>query len=146
MLVKLFLPKGAQLLICGDLHGQYYNFLSIFDKYGQPSHINNYLFNGDFIDRGDNSFLTIVTLLTYVVLYPGVFFLCRGNHEFRMLNSNFGFKTEIIQIYGKKEGEKIYELLNSVFDYMSISYVVQNLYFVTLLTPDIFSYFFFLFR
>lgn len=37
--------------VVGDVHGQYYDMLSMFDMVGSPENI-NYLFLGDYVDRG----------------------------------------------------------------------------------------------
>ncbi|KAL0197809.1 hypothetical protein M9458_006349, partial [Cirrhinus mrigala] len=65
-----------------DVHGQYYDLLRLFD---------NYLFLGDYVDRGKQSLETICLLLAYKVKYPENFFLLRGNHECASINRIYGF-------------------------------------------------------
>lgn len=59
-----------EITVCGDIHGQYYDLLNIFQLNGLPSEENPYLFNGDFIDRGSFSVEVILTLLSWKVCYP----------------------------------------------------------------------------
>ncbi|GFS25708.1 serine/threonine-protein phosphatase [Elysia marginata] len=76
-LVYIDVPSKAKFTICGDIHGQYYDLLNIFQMNGKPSEENPYLFNGDFVDRGSFSVECIMTLLSYKLLYPKHFFMAR---------------------------------------------------------------------
>ncbi len=84
--------KNENFNICGDIHGQFYDLLKIFNEFGYPSETNPYLFNGDFVDRGSFSVECIITLLCFKLLYPNHFYLARGNHESRNLNKVYGFE------------------------------------------------------
>eukprot|EP01135_Chromosphaera_perkinsii_P002725 Nk52_evm93s226 gene=Nk52_evmTU93s226 len=94
-LVDIDVPEGTEFTICGDVHGQYYDLLNIFELNGLPSESNPYLFNGDFVDRGSFSVEVIFTLFAFKLLYPNHFHMSRGNHETINMNKMYGFDGEV---------------------------------------------------
>lgn len=100
-LVDINVPDDEKFTICGDIHGQFYDLMNIFDINGLPSEKNPYLFNGDFVDRGSFSVECIFTLFGFKLLYPNHFFLSRGNLQF--IIPIIEIETNLILLIGNHE-------------------------------------------
>ncbi|EDW10051.2 serine/threonine-protein phosphatase alpha-2 isoform isoform X1 [Drosophila mojavensis] len=94
----MLLELSAPVKICGDLHGQFTDLLRMFDYGGYPP-ASNYLFLGDYVDRGKQSIETLCLLLAYKVKFPQNFFVLRGNHESAGINRIYGFYDECKRRY-----------------------------------------------
>jgi hypothetical protein len=93
LLQPILLELQAPIFICGDIHGQFNDLLTLFELCGDPAKA-NYLFLGDYVDRGKQSLETILLLMCYKIKYPETFFLLRGNHECASINRGIFFQNE----------------------------------------------------
>mmetsp|Transcript_57149 Transcript_57149/g.180878 ORF Transcript_57149/g.180878 Transcript_57149/m.180878 type:complete len:496 (+) Transcript_57149:241-1728(+) len=125
-LVDIPVPEGTHFTVCGDVHGQFYDLVNIFDINGRPSPDNPYLFNGDFVDRGSFAAEVILTLFAYKALYPDSMFLSRGNHETTNMNKIYGFHGEICA----KFNENLSLLFREVFCWLPLGAVIGEKVFV----------------
>ncbi|KAK1268208.1 Serine/threonine-protein phosphatase PP-X isozyme 2 [Acorus gramineus] len=112
----------APVTICGDIHGQFYDIKELF-KVGRDCPKTNYLFLGDFVDRGFHSVETFLLLLALKVRYPDRITLVRGNHESREVTQVYGFYDECIQKYGNVN---VWRYCTEIFDYLSLSALIEN--------------------
>ncbi|RKP36836.1 Metallo-dependent phosphatase-like protein, partial [Dimargaris cristalligena] len=125
-LVDVTIPEGTRLTVCGDVHGQFFDFTNIFALNGYPSPTNWYLFNGDFVDRGSFSVEIILTLLAYKWLYPEAVHLARGNHETNNMNKVYGFEGEV----KAKFSDIMFKLFAETFNALPLAHVIQKKVFV----------------
>jgi len=121
-LVDITIGKDKHLTVCGDIHGQFYDLLNIFQLNGLPSEDNPYLFNGDFVDRGSFSVEVILTLFGFKLLYPNHLYLSRGNHETSNMNQMYGFEGEVKEKYSSKMAD----LFTEVYNLLPLSHLINN--------------------
>uniref|UniRef100_A0A914V914 protein-serine/threonine phosphatase n=3 Tax=Plectus sambesii TaxID=2011161 RepID=A0A914V914_9BILA len=121
-MVEIDVPAGKKFTICGDIHGQYYDLLNVFELNGLPSEDNPYLFNGDFVDRGSFSVETIFTMFGFKLLYPNHFFMSRGNHESDTMNKMYGFEGEV----KSKFTPQMAELFTEIFNWLPLCHLINK--------------------
>lgn len=129
------LKVSAPVKVFGDIHGQYIDLMSFFDKWGSPSETmngdimsNDYLFLGDYVDRGNFSLETICLLMALKVKYPDQIHLLRGNHEDILINSSFGFQNECEKRLDddSESDDSLFRLINNFFEYLPFAAVIED--------------------
>ncbi|XP_075100134.1 serine/threonine-protein phosphatase BSL1 [Nicotiana tabacum] len=125
------LQLKAPVKVFGDLHGQFGDLMRLFDEYGFPSTAGDityidYLFLGDYVDRGQHSLETITLLLALKIEYPENVHLIRGNHEAADINALFGFRIECIERMGESDGIWAWTRFNQLFNYLPLASLIEK--------------------
>jgi serine/threonine-protein phosphatase PP1 catalytic subunit len=118
---KMLVELEAPLHVCGDIHGQYYDLLRIFEHCGYPGEF-NYLFLGDYVDRGKQSLETVCLLLCYKIKFPEKVTLLRGNHESSVTNRIYGFYDECKRRYNVR----IWRSFTDLFNWLPVAAIIDE--------------------
>eukprot|EP00899_Mesostigma_viride_P011782 jgi/Mesvir1/20604/Mv14835-RA.2 len=125
------LKLRAPIKIFGDVHGQFGDVMRLFDEYGSPSTAGDisyidYLFLGDYVDRGMYSLETMCLLMALKLEHPKSIHLIRGNHEAKDINKLFGFKSECCERLGEKAGTAAWKRFNKMFNWMPLAALIED--------------------
>ena len=117
----ILLELEPPIKVCGDIHGQFYDLLRIFEFQGYPDE-SSYLFLGNYVDFGNQGIEVLCLLLCYKIKFPENFFLLRGNHESAYLNRLNGFCDEC----KRKFDIKIWKSFVNLFNYLPVAALIED--------------------
>ena len=112
----------APVVVVGDIHGQFYDLLELFHIAGRPPHT-NYLFLGDYVDRGHYSLECATLMVLLKARHPRRVTMIRGNHESRQITQVYGFYDECLRKYGDA---RVWQAFTQLFDTLPLSAAVEN--------------------
>ena len=115
-------PVPAPVTVCGDIHGQYYDLKELF-RIGGELPDTNYLFMGDYVDRGYFSVETVSWLFCLKVRYRDRICILRGNHESRQITQVYGFYDECMRKYNSAE---VWRYFTDLFDFLPVTALVEG--------------------
>jgi protein phosphatase len=137
--IKLFASQPGLLhlrvpaKIYGNIHGQYGDLLRLFENWGTPSERGDidsfdYLFLGNYVDRGRYSLEVLCLLLSLKLKYPEQFHLLRGSHEDIKVNKAFGFAEECATRLGDdiNDYKSVFQRFNELFKFLPLAAVVEG--------------------
>ena len=121
--------------VFGDIHGNIEDLHFFSDnlwRLGMSLSAGNFLFLGDYVDRGLNCLETIAYLFAMKYTLPNKVFLLRGNHETRDVNGweeHYHDRSFIYQCryrFGNDIGYRIWEACNSVFERLPLAAIIDQ--------------------
>jgi serine/threonine-protein phosphatase 2A catalytic subunit len=115
-------PVRAPVTVCGDIHGQFHDLMELF-RIGGSSPDTNFLFQGDYVDRGYFSVETVTLLVCLKVRFRDRLYILRGNHESRQITQVYGFYDECMRKYGSAN---VWKMFTDLFDYLPLTALIEN--------------------
>jgi len=119
--------------VFGNIHGDYNDLMRFFDLWKSPCETGDiygfdYLFLGNYVDRGSQSLEVICLLMALKLKYPKQVFLLRGNHEDRNVNRYLGLGEECTNRLGDNidDTNSVFQKLNDMFEYMPLGAFIND--------------------
>ena len=122
--------------IFGNINGIYTDLMRYFESYGNPSdniqngdiNVMQYIFLGDFCDRGNLSLEVILLLFALKIKYPNFIYLIRGHHEDIIINEFYGLGDECKEKLKEdiQAKDSVFKRINRAFNYLPFGVLVDN--------------------
>jgi diadenosine tetraphosphatase ApaH/serine/threonine PP2A family protein phosphatase/Ca2+-binding EF-hand superfamily protein len=122
-------PLEHGVIIVGDIHGNFNDLYHLFQKYGIPGLNFKYIFNGDYVDRGEKQIECLIILLYAFLIRPEKVFISRGNHEDISMNTNLNFYPNFLvdcQTKFGKYGTAIFYSAIDLFSNLPLACILTN--------------------
>jgi serine/threonine-protein phosphatase 2B catalytic subunit len=115
------LKLSDPITVVGDIHGQYWDLMKLFEVGGPPGEL-QYIFLGDYVDRGSFSVEVVATLFALKICHPKRVRMLRGNHESRQMTSFFNFREECEYKYDIN----VYDAIMDSFDTLPLAATING--------------------
>ncbi|KAJ1452192.1 Metallo-dependent phosphatase-like protein [Pelagophyceae sp. CCMP2097] len=127
MVQELHISRGGRCVVVGDLHGSIADLGAALAVVGTPAAGTNcVVFNGDFVDRGDDGCEVLAVVLAMRLSFPGAVHLNRGNHEDAALSRVYDFANELAIKYGPAQADALLGDADAAFAAMPLAAVVDG--------------------
>jgi len=113
---------SSPVTLVGDIHGQWYDLIELFQIGGDLPNT-NYVFLGDYVDRGYYSIETVSLIMALKVRYPSRIHILRGNHESRQITQVYGFYDQCLKYY---DTPNVWKYFTDLFDFLPLTSVVDD--------------------